>query len=86
MVKEVFFLIIALTLIFGGSSCILYEEPYDYCYERDLEHPEECWETRHREECCEWRVSRRCVEIWCSDLDYYGYNECHWRFEERYCY
>jgi len=86
MIKKISFIIFALTLVFTISSCILSDYPHDYCYERDWDYPEDCWETRYQEECCEWRVSHRCVEIWCSDLDYYGHNECYWRFEEKYCY
>ena len=71
---------------FCMPSCILSDYPPDDCYERNWEYPEECWETYYGEECCEWRVSRQCVEVWCSELDNRGYNECRWGFEERYCY
>ena len=70
---------------FSMTSCILYDQPHDYCYERDWDYPEYCWETYYREECCEWKVSYRCVEIWCSDLDYHGHNECLWRLEDKHC-
>lgn len=68
-------------------SCILHTEEYDdYCYEYDGEYPMDCWYNQYREECCEWATSRRCFETWCSDINYQGYSECRWHFEERTCY
>lgn len=81
--KKIFF-----SLLLILPSCILY--PYEHydgeCYELYNDYPVDCWVDRRGDECCEWQTSRYCYEVWCSELDYHGYNECRWDFKRRYCY
>jgi len=69
------------------SGCLVVpQDQDDVCYEIKGKYPIDCWVNRYYEECCEWKASRHCVEVWCSDLDRHGYNECRWNFEESYCF